>query len=59
MVETTEYYKLDAMFVFTVTIGIVMLLMSWIIVVLSIKAWAVRYERHCSGYRESDFEEDD
>ncbi|KAF5018954.1 hypothetical protein F66182_9043 [Fusarium sp. NRRL 66182] len=36
------HYKLDAMFMYTVTMGLVGLLMAWIITVLAIKGWAVR-----------------
>jgi hypothetical protein len=35
---------LDAMFIFTVSMGVITFLMAWIIVVVSIKGWAVRRE---------------
>jgi hypothetical protein len=39
------HYDLDAMFIFTVTMGLVALLMAWVVIVLAIKGWAVRFER--------------
>lgn len=39
------HYDLDAMFMYTVTMGFVGVLMAWEIVVLAIKGWAVRRER--------------
>lgn len=39
-----EHYDLDAMFMYTVTMGIVGLLMAWEIIVIAIKGWAVRKE---------------
>lgn len=46
-----EHYDLDAMFIYTVTMGIVGLLMAWEIIVIAIKGWAVRKEtgRPASG----------
>ncbi|KAI0002365.1 hypothetical protein F4779DRAFT_635236 [Xylariaceae sp. FL0662B] len=38
------HYDLDAMFMYTVTMGLVGLLMAWIIVLLALKGWAVRKE---------------
>ncbi|KAM7194584.1 integral membrane protein [Rhypophila sp. PSN 637] len=38
------HYELDAMFMFTVTMGLVGLLMAWIILVMALKGWAVRRE---------------
>jgi len=35
---------LDAMFIFTVSMGVITFLMAWIIVVVAIKGWAVRKE---------------
>ncbi|KAK2045129.1 hypothetical protein LZ31DRAFT_594253 [Colletotrichum somersetense] len=43
-IEGMEHYSLDAMFMYTVTIGLVGLLMAWEIIVLAIKGWAVRKE---------------
>ncbi|TDZ51563.1 putative membrane protein [Colletotrichum trifolii] len=41
------HYKLDAMFMYTVTMGFVGVLMAWEVIVLAIKGWAVRRElRH-------------
>jgi len=37
-----EVNELDAMFVFTVSMGLVTFLMAWIILVIAIKGWAVR-----------------
>ncbi|KAM0490679.1 hypothetical protein ACHAP8_011297 [Fusarium lateritium] len=44
-VDGMTHYGLDAMFMYTVTMGLVGLLMAWIIIVLAIKGWAVRIER--------------
>ncbi|KAM0411218.1 hypothetical protein ACHAPD_009419 [Fusarium lateritium] len=46
-VDGMIHYGLDAMFMYTVTMGLVGLLMAWIIIVLAIKGWAVRIERRC------------
>lgn len=43
-VAAMEWYGLDAMFVFTVTMGFTALLMAWTVVVIALKAWAVRRE---------------
>lgn len=40
------HYDLDAMFMYTVTMGLVGLLMAWEVVVLATKGWALRRERH-------------
>jgi hypothetical protein len=40
---------LDAMFIFTVSMGVITFLMAWIIVVVAIKGWAVRRENR-SGF---------
>ncbi|KAK0648747.1 hypothetical protein B0T16DRAFT_118938 [Cercophora newfieldiana] len=39
------HYELDAMFMYTVTMGLVGLLMAWVIIVVAIKGWAVGKER--------------
>jgi len=44
-----ESNGLDAMFVFTVSIGITTFLMAWIIFVIAIKGWAVRKENKTLG----------
>ncbi|OAA81905.1 putative domain YCR061W, C-terminal [Akanthomyces lecanii RCEF 1005] len=44
------HYDLDAMFFYTITMGLVGLLMAWEITVLSIKGWAVRKELALSGW---------
>ncbi|KAL8375700.1 hypothetical protein RB595_007015 [Gaeumannomyces hyphopodioides] len=36
--------ELDAMFMYTVTMGLVALLMAWVVAVMAIKGWAVRRE---------------
>lgn len=41
-VAALEGYSLDAMFTFTVTMGLTALIMAWTTVVLAIKGWAVR-----------------
>ncbi|KAF2972005.1 hypothetical protein GQX73_g1589 [Xylaria multiplex] len=38
------HYDLDAMFFYTVTMGLVGLLMAWIVLLLAFKGWAVRKE---------------
>ncbi|KAI1080285.1 hypothetical protein F5B20DRAFT_107016 [Whalleya microplaca] len=38
------HYDLDAMFMYTVTMGLVGLLMAWVVLVLALKGWAVRRE---------------
>ncbi|KAK3313919.1 hypothetical protein B0H66DRAFT_537168 [Apodospora peruviana] len=38
------HYELDAMFMYTVTMGLVGLLMAWVIMVVALKGWAVRRE---------------
>jgi hypothetical protein len=38
------HYDLDAMFMYTVTMGFVGLLMAWVVLVLALKGWAVRKE---------------
>ncbi|CAK7236477.1 hypothetical protein SEUCBS140593_009632 [Sporothrix eucalyptigena] len=47
------HYKLDAMFMYTVTMGLVGLLMAWVILVIALKGWAVRKEagRPTGSYR--------
>ena len=45
VVEAIEANDLDAMFLFTVMMGLTAFLMAWTIVVLAIKAWAVRREQ--------------
>ena len=44
-VQAMERRSLDAMFLFTVTMGLTAFLMAWEIVVLAVKSWAVRRER--------------
>ncbi|KAL5371383.1 hypothetical protein PMIN06_012832 [Paraphaeosphaeria minitans] len=43
-VAALESYNLDAMFTFTVTMGLAALLMAWTVVVVAIKGWATRHE---------------
>jgi hypothetical protein len=43
-VEGMVHYNLDAMFMYTVTLGFSGLLMAWVIVLIAIKGWAVRKE---------------
>ncbi|KAK4228184.1 integral membrane protein [Podospora fimiseda] len=38
------HYQLDAMFMYTVTMGLVGLLMAWVIICVAIKGWAARVE---------------
>lgn len=43
-IAALESYNLDAMFTFTVTMGLVALLMAWTVVVVALKGWATRRE---------------
>ncbi|TQS32902.1 hypothetical protein Golomagni_06770, partial [Golovinomyces magnicellulatus] len=43
-VDGMIHYELDAMFMYTVTMGFVGVLMAWEIVVLAVKGWAVRHK---------------
>ncbi|KAK7426326.1 hypothetical protein QQZ08_007227 [Neonectria magnoliae] len=45
------HYDLDAMFMYTVTMGLVGLLMAWEVIVIAIKGWAVRSERCRTSHR--------
>ncbi|KAE8418085.1 hypothetical protein BDV36DRAFT_308891 [Aspergillus pseudocaelatus] len=45
VIEAMEFYKLDAMFTFTVGMGFTAFIMSLVVLVIAIKAWAVRRER--------------
>ncbi|KAH0544008.1 hypothetical protein FGG08_001776 [Glutinoglossum americanum] len=42
IVKAIEAYQLDAMFVFTLTVGLTAFFMAWIIMVVAVKGWAVR-----------------
>ncbi|KFY24662.1 hypothetical protein V493_05109 [Pseudogymnoascus sp. VKM F-4281 (FW-2241)] len=44
-VVAMEYNNLDAMFVFTVTMGLVSFLMAWIILNVAVKGWALQREK--------------
>ncbi|KAL6852848.1 hypothetical protein ACO1O0_007396 [Amphichorda felina] len=50
-VEGMIHYELDAMFMYTVTMGMVGMLMAWEVVVLAIKGWAVRKERQAKTHQ--------
>jgi ABC-type nickel/cobalt efflux system permease component RcnA len=39
-----ELYDLDAMFVFTVSMGLITFLMAWVLLVIAIKGLAVKKE---------------
>jgi hypothetical protein len=43
-INTLELHDLDAMFMFTVSMGVITFLMAWIILVIAIKGWAIRKE---------------
>jgi len=52
-VMAMENAGLDAMFIFTVSMGVITFLMAWIILVVAIKGWAVRKEnRSAFAYRQ-------
>ena len=38
------HYQLDAMFMYTVTMGLVGLLMAWVILMIALNGWAARRE---------------
>lgn len=38
------HYQLDAMFMYTITMGLVGVLMAWVILLVSLKGWAARRE---------------
>ena len=44
VVETIEFYELDAMFIFTVTMGVTAFIMAYEILAIAIKAWAAKKE---------------
>ncbi|KAF2433672.1 hypothetical protein EJ08DRAFT_668669 [Tothia fuscella] len=48
VVTAMERNGLDAMFGFTVTMGVTALVMAWVVVCLAVKGWAVRKERAAS-----------
>ncbi len=43
-VAALESYDLDAMFTFTVTMGLTALIMAWTTVLIAVKGWALRKE---------------
>ncbi|KAA8566255.1 hypothetical protein EYC84_008855 [Monilinia fructicola] len=47
-VKSIEFNDLDAMFVFTVSMGLITFLMAWIILVIAIKGWATREDKRWS-----------
>ncbi|KAL2072340.1 hypothetical protein VTL71DRAFT_11683 [Oculimacula yallundae] len=49
-VMAMESNGLDAMFIFTVSMGVITFLMAWIIMVIAIKGWAVRKESEILAY---------
>jgi len=49
VVKSIEIAGLDAMSVFTVTMGLTGLILAWEVVVFAIKGWAVRNERALAG----------
>lgn len=51
-VAALESYNLDAMFIFTVVMGLTALLMAWATVLIAIKGWALRKESN-SRYMKS------
>lgn len=49
--DVMVWYDLDAMFTFNVAIGLSCFIMAWEIVVIAIKAWAVKKENAQSHAR--------
>lgn len=45
------HYQLDAMFMYTVTMGLVGLLMAWVILLVALKGWAARREASRAAMR--------
>ncbi|KAL1997696.1 hypothetical protein VTN02DRAFT_1033 [Thermoascus thermophilus] len=45
VIQTLNYYNLDAMFAFTVGMGFTAFVMAWEITTIAIKAWAVKREQ--------------
>lgn len=45
-----ENNGLDAMFIFTVSMGVITFLIAWIVMVIAIKGWAVRKENKTFAY---------
>ncbi|KAH7015072.1 hypothetical protein EDB80DRAFT_324325 [Ilyonectria destructans] len=50
-VQGMIHYNMDTIFMYTVTMGLVGSLMAWEDIVLAIKGWAVRRERHREPHR--------
>ena len=44
IVHAMDQYDMNAMFVFTVTMGFTAFLMAWEMIVLAIKGWAIKRE---------------
>ncbi|KAL4977457.1 hypothetical protein BDW66DRAFT_132370 [Aspergillus desertorum] len=44
VVEALEYYELDAMFATSIALGLTAFIMAWEIVLIAIKAWAVKHQ---------------
>lgn len=50
-VAALESYNLDAMFTFTITMGLTALLMAWTTVTIAIKGWAIRKENQSPHFK--------
>ena len=48
-VHALEMHDLDAMFVFTVVMGLASLLLAWTVIVVAIKNWAIKREQRILG----------
>ena len=44
IVKTMEYYEVEPMFALTVGLGLTAFMMAWEILVIALKAWAVKRE---------------
>jgi len=44
-----EVYDVNAMFCFTMTMGLTAFVMAWVIIVLAVKGWALRKEARASA----------
>lgn len=49
IVRAMEVNGLDAMFGFTVGMGVVAMVMAWVVVVMAVKGWAERRESSLRG----------
>lgn len=51
VIEAMEFYEVDAMFTFTVGMGFTAFVMALEVLVIALKAWAVKREQPKVSYR--------